>query len=147
MENCNMKRGFFFLRDCDHPAHQSCSVCQASFCSEHLRIKPETNEPVCLDCLGRTMQQQQQQQQQNQTLNTRNRRNDYYDDYYYDNAWCYGYRSNYYSSSHYSPWYLGNSSRNNSQFNDQDMRVFDNSADINDPDAEAFDPEANVFDS
>ena len=141
MENCNMKRGFFFLRDCDHPAHQSCSSCQKSFCAEHLRIKPGVNEPVCLDCLGKAMQQQSQNPKKN------NGRDSYYDDYYYDNAWCYGYRSNYYSSSRYAPWYLGSASQDDAQFNDHDVRVFESSTDIDDPDAEAFDPEANVFDS
>ncbi len=140
MENCNMKRGFFFLRDCDHPAHQSCCVCGKAFCNDHLRIKPGSNEPVCLDCLGKTMQQQSQDKTKAAG------RDRYNDDYYYDDVWCYGYRYNYYSS--YRPWYVGQTSDlQGSHFSENDIRVFEPSAEIDDMDAEAPDPEANVFDS
>ncbi|OGK07755.1 MAG: hypothetical protein A2W80_06190 [Candidatus Riflebacteria bacterium GWC2_50_8] len=142
MENCNMKRGFFFLRDCDHPAHQSCASCGKAFCNEHLRIKPGASAPFCLDCLGKTMQQTNQNKDKKVST-----RDDYYDDYYYDTAWCYGYRSNYYTSGSYKPWYFGTVDADGSEFNDQDIRVFEPSAEIEDPDAEAFDPDANVFDS
>ncbi|PKL42226.1 MAG: hypothetical protein CVV41_15745 [Candidatus Riflebacteria bacterium HGW-Riflebacteria-1] len=141
MENCNMKRGFFFLRDCDYPAHQSCSSCGKSFCNEHLRLKPGISAPFCLDCLGKTMQQSIQGKDKG--VSTR----DNYDDYYYDTAWCYGYRSNYYSSGSYKPWYFGSVNADDSDFNDSDIRVFDAASESDDPDAEAFDPEANVFDS
>ncbi|EKD81327.1 MAG: hypothetical protein ACD_39C01858G0001 [uncultured bacterium] len=143
MENCNMKRGFFFLRDCDYPAHQNCTSCGKAFCNEHLRIRPGVNEPVCLDCLGKTIQQQSQDK--DKKLDTRDGS---YDDYYYDTAWCYGYRSNYYTSGSYSPWYFGTAAKaESSGFNDSDFRVFEPSAEFDDQDAEAFDPEANVFDS
>lgn len=138
MENCNMKRGFFFLRDCDHPAHQHCSVCGKAFCNDHLRIKPGTNEPVCLDCLGKIMQQENQEK----TARTRSR--NHYDDYYYDTAWCYGYRRNYYGA-HYSPWYMGD--RHDAQFDEHDVRSFEPAGENDDFEAEAPDPEANVFDS
>jgi hypothetical protein len=124
MENCNMKRGFFFLRDCDHPAHQSCSVCGKAFCNDHLRIKPDSNEPICLDCLGKSMQQQPQEKTKG---SGRNRYND---------------------DSSYRPWYIGHrSDLDGSHFGENDIRVFESSAEIDDMDAEAPDPEANVFDS
>lgn len=140
MENCNMKRGFFFLRDCDHPAHQNCTVCGKAFCDEHLRNKPDSNEPICLDCLGKSLQQQPQKNA------SRSHNQDYHDDYYYDSLWCYGYRNDYYDREHYSPWYFGQAN-SSSQFNDHDVRVFESSSAFDNQDAEAFDSEANVFDS
>ncbi len=137
-----MKRGFFFLRDCDYPAHQHCGECSKAFCNDHLRIRPGSSTPVCLDCLGKKMQKQ--------PLDNKEiaKRDDYNEDYYYDSAWCYGYRSNYYATGHYSPWYFGNHHDNHgSQFTEHDIRVFEPSAEIDEMDAEAPDPDANVFDS
>ncbi|MDD3147642.1 MAG: hypothetical protein PHD82_10095 [Candidatus Riflebacteria bacterium] len=128
MENCSMKRGFFFLRPCDHPAHQQCSVCGRYFCAEHLRINPGKNEPVCLDCLGKEMQKPQNREKN--------------DDEIYEPTWCYGYRHSYYSGCHYRPWYLGRrGSADNDNFDGHETRFFDSEVDDN------FDDDPNAEDS
>ncbi len=130
MENCSMKRGFFFLRPCDHPARRQCTICGKPFCEEHLRIRPGRNEPACLDCLGKELQKP-------------NRGSDYEDDLF-DPGWSYGYRRNFYSGSHYRPWYIGQANADTS-FDGHEVRVFDSeSADDFDDDPNA---EADGFDS
>lgn len=129
MTQCNMKRGFFFLRECDHPARAECTICGQSFCNEHLRINPETNAPACLDCLGKIIQKAKNK--------------DNYHDHYH--TWGYGYRHDYYQND-YQPFYSGNKSKDDHFFDDYDVRSFDNNSD-NDQDAESFDAEANTFDS
>ncbi len=121
-----MKRGFFFLRPCDHPARQQCSMCGRSFCEEHLRIRPGSNAPACLDCLGRA--------QQKRSLTESG------DDL--EPAWCYGYRQTYYADG-YQPWYFGRRPGNNNK-EDYDVRVFDSEVDDDldggpDGDADTFD--------
>lgn len=71
----------------------------------------------------------------------------YYHDYYYDSAWCYGYRHQYYNDTNYSPWYDGHGFMD-SYYSSLDVRSFDNkdleeSDDV--PDEEYDD--GNVFDS
>lgn len=129
MDNCNMKRGFFFLRECDHPAREECRVCGKAFCNEHLRIHPQQNAPVCLDCLGKQIQGAKD-------------KSCYKDQY---QTWGYGYRHNYYQQD-YTPFYVGHRNSNDDFFDNYDVRSFDTSSE-NDPDAEDFDAEANTFDS
>ncbi|HNX77824.1 MAG TPA: hypothetical protein PKM56_19250 [Candidatus Rifleibacterium sp.] len=123
MNNCSMKRGFFFLRPCDHPARNQCSQCGQSFCDEHLRIRPGAGLPVCLDCLGKKMQRPGK-------TGT--------DDDSFEPAWSYGYRRNYYADG-YQPWYFGRQPRRNAN-DGYDVRAFDNESEdgIDDgPDGEA----------
>lgn len=133
MDKCSMKTGFFFLRDCDFPAHEQCRICGQYFCNKHLRIQPGTNAPVCLDCLGKEMQQ--------------NKKQNRYDDDYYDVTWCYGYRHNYYRTTHYSPWYMGHADNPGQVLDDQDVRSFDSSPDDDNDAGDDFDAEASTFDS
>lgn len=130
MTNCNMKRGFFFLRDCDHPARETCCECGKAFCSEHLKIHPEKQAPVCLDCLGKQMQTAKDQ--------TR------YNSYNRGSLWCYGYRHNYYDDG-YHPFYSGRNHERDEFFDQYDVRSFDNGG--NEIDNEDFDAEASTFDS
>lgn len=121
-----MKRGFFFLRPCDHPAHQQCTICGGHFCAEHLRIRPGRNEPACLDCLGKEMQRPVNKDRD-------------YDDDLYEPAWCYGYRHSYYAGNNYRPWLFGRHQGKN-DFDGHEVRVFDNEVDDSfdgDPNAEA----------
>lgn len=128
-----MKRGFFFLRDCDYPAHDHCTACGKAFCHEHMRIQPGKNAPVCLDCLGRKLQGAKDKSS--------------FDDDYYDSTWCYGYRHYYYTSGNFSPWYTGHNNSVRASFDDYDVRSFDSSPD-DDGDGDAdFDGEAGTFDS
>lgn len=102
-----MKRGFFFLRPCDHPARQQCSMCGRPFCEEHLRIRPGSNAPACLDCLGRAQQKRSLTDGDNDL----------------EPAWCYGYRQTYYAGG-YQPWYFGRRP-SNTENEGYDVRVFD----------------------
>lgn len=128
-----MKRGFFFLRDCDFPAHDQCTICGKGFCHEHMRIQSGKNAPVCVDCLGKQMQQAKDKSS--------------YNDEYYDSTWCYGYRHSYYSSGSYLPWYLGNNHHNQAAFDGYDVRSFDSNPGDDGDSSDDLDAEANVFDS
>lgn len=130
MTKCHMKRGFFFLRECDHPARETCCECGQTFCSEHLRIHPEKQAPVCLDCLGKQIQAAKDK--------TR------YRSHSHGSAWCYGYRHNYYDHG-YHPYYTGELLENDDFFDQYDVRSFDNGG--KEIDNEDFDAEAGTFDS
>lgn len=126
-----MKRGFFFLRECDHPAHETCHICGKAFCHEHLRIQPGNNAPACLDCLGKQMQ------------NARDKEK--FKDHAQSPAWGYGYRHTYYDEG-YQPFYSGRRTSSDDFFTQHDVRSFE-SGNGGDPDDENFDAEANTFDS
>ncbi|GAB4272765.1 MAG: hypothetical protein Kow0029_11790 [Candidatus Rifleibacteriota bacterium] len=138
MTNCQMKKGFFFLRDCEKEATISCSVCGREFCPEHIRMLPGQNEPACLDCLGKRMQIANRK---------KSGRSDYdYDDYYYDSSWSYGYRHRYYLNNHYSPLYDGDDFNDN-YYSEVDVRSFDDREDDLAEIGNDYQAEANVFDS
>ncbi len=137
MANCQMKKGFFYLRECEKQAVETCRVCGREFCSEHMRIMPGKNEPACLDCIGKAMQKK---------TAARNTADDD-DDYYYDSVWCYGYRHNYYRNNRYSPWYDGDDFSDD-YYSELDVRSFNDKSDEgNELQAEEFDDSAGVFDS
>lgn len=136
-----MKKGFFFLRECENQAVATCSVCGRKFCSEHMRMIPGKNEPACLDCLGKQLQAKKRSKKARETDSE-------YDDYYYDSVWCYGYRHSYYRNNNYEPWYDGND-LGDDYYSELDVRSFDDveedldSAELGD----GFQAEENVFDS
>lgn len=132
-----MKKGFFYLRECDNQATTSCTICGREFCNEHMKIMPGKNQPACLDCLGKEMQKKK----------TRKDQSDYDDDYYYEPTWCYGYRHSYYNNNRYSPLYDGDDF-SDSYYSELDVRSFDDkSEDGKELLAEEFDDQANTFDS
>ena len=142
MERCQIKQGFFFLRDCDEPAVATCPRCNRQVCKKHSKIVDGSSAPVCLDCIGKDMQSKR---------SGRNGRwsNYWDDDYYYGAAWGYGSRSSYYSRNHYSPWYDGDRYDNNGYYDSYDVRSFN---DRNDSAADDFDnndtkAESDIFDS
>ncbi len=138
MTKCQMKKGFFYLRECDKDAVATCTVCGRQFCSAHMRMMPGQNQPACLDCLGKQMQ----------TAKAAQKNRDYDDDYYYDSVWCYGYRHRYYDNTRYSPWYDGDDFED-SYYSDLDVRSFDDQVVDGSGEvlAEEYDDDANVFDS
>lgn len=141
MTNCQMKKGFFFLRECEKNATSTCSVCGREFCTEHMKMLPGKNQPACLDCLGKQLQTAK-------TKKLKDSESDY-DDHYYDSTWCYGYRHSYYRRTHYSPWYDSDNDFNDNYYSELDVRSFDD-AEENALDSEVgddFQAEANVFDS
>lgn len=139
MAKCQMKKGFFYLRECEKQSVSTCTVCGREFCQEHMKMLPGKNQPACLDCLGKEMQRAKSDKA----------RNDYYeDDYYFDPVWSYGYRHSYYRNNRYSPWY-DNSSLDDDYYSEFDVRSFDDRAEAGENQllAEDYDDEANVFDS
>jgi len=48
---CQIKRGFFVLRDCGQVAPYICHVCSRAVCQEHARLEGTTLR--CLECLAR----------------------------------------------------------------------------------------------
>lgn len=139
MTKCQMKKGFFYLRECENEAVTECTVCGRQFCKDHMRMMPGKNQPACLDCLGKQLQK-------SKALDKR-KDNDY-DDYYYDPVWCYGYRHSYYRDHRYSPWYDGDDF-DNDYYSDLDVRSFDDKGEEGSGElmAEDYDDNANVFDS
>lgn len=98
---------------------------------KHLRHHPSQDGLVCLDCLGKLIQQEK---------DTKKYRSDYH-----SAAWGYGYRHRYYDEG-YEPYYSGSISDGDDFFDSHDIRSFDTSQN-DDLDAEDFDAEASTFDS
>jgi hypothetical protein len=107
-----MKKGFFFLRECDNRAVQECAVCQRRFCNEHLKDMAD-GRTVCLDCLGR----------ENRQLES-NSGSRYSRGWIYYDEWFYGYRGDFYGSEHYCPFYDG-TDFDDEYYSDLDVRCFD----------------------
>ncbi len=140
MVKCQLKQGFFILRDCEEMAMVTCPVCKRKVCKKHSKIAKGSGTPTCLDCLGKKMQQRKRE----------SIRDDEWDDYYYDSSWSYGYRSRYYSNCRYRPWYYGGSSFHDPYYNSYDVRSLDNRNDDGGElmdSGEDYQAEADIFDS
>lgn len=96
MARCQVKRGFFVLRDCGNGAVAVCSLCNRAVCSEH--ITPGIAQITCVDCHARQQQ------------------TDDPDD-------IYTYRHRYYTETHYAPIYSGGTYE--TYYDDYDVRSFD----------------------
>ncbi|MDD3000758.1 MAG: hypothetical protein PHF29_03285 [Candidatus Riflebacteria bacterium] len=131
MAKCEVKTGFFILRDCENPTNYSCTICNKNICSRHMRGHPETGAPCCLDCLADLSKPAEKEKNSN---------------YYYDAAWCFGYRRRFYHDSDYQPVYSGNSDIRLHGFDENDIRSFDSTNEGDNLSAEDFD-EQSVFDS
>lgn len=133
MPKCEVKTGFFILRDCENPTNHTCSICNKNVCARHMRGHPETGAPCCLDCVaefGKTAEKEKEKA----------------DDYYYGPVWCFGYRRRFYNDSDYQPMYSGSSDLSIDGFDESDIRSFDTADEGDDSPAEAFDDQS-VFDS
>ena len=51
MSNCQCRRGFFTLRDCEQPATATCSKCGRAVCSHHFDRSPPGGG-LCVECAG-----------------------------------------------------------------------------------------------
>lgn len=142
MDKCEMKEGFFILRDCKNPGTIVCPKCNRKVCSKHSKLLKGSDAPMCLDCIGKAMQSARKSKKSGWS-------NDWDDDYYYSSGWGYGSRSLYYRQSRYSPWYAGSSFRNDRYYDNFDVRSFDNNEMVEDNtfDNDDFNAEADVFDS
>jgi len=97
--NCEARKGFLTLSQCENPAATTCAHCARSLCPAHLAPPHFT---MCLDCAA-TNQQDQTNQPQSENE--------------YDDVWAHGYRSSYYSSTGYVA--------GDSYYDSQDTRSFD----------------------
>lgn len=109
MAGCQIKRGFFVLRDCAQPAIGECSSCGRAICRECRA--PTMSTTLCVDCYGR---------QQN---------NDDDMDWFTGHS-IYGYRHGYYTSHAYAPVYFGG--YHDSYYDEYDVRSFERGADDGD---------------
>ena len=105
MSTCMARRGFLTLSDCGNTAVTACSNCGRMMCPTHL--SPTSGFTMCLDCAATTTPAATNPQGQEE----------------YDDVWAHRYRNNYYSSTHYTPYYMG--SRHDSYYDSQDVRSFD----------------------
>jgi hypothetical protein len=117
--NCEARKGFLTLSSCENPAARACANCGRSLCPTHLA---PTDFSMCLDCAATTSQQQQQGA------------NDPRSEGDYDDVWAHRYRSNYYSTTGYSPTHSSRSS----YYDNQDTSSFRdrNSEDLEDDTAQ-----------
>lgn len=82
--NCEGRKGFLTLADCENPGVTACANCGRMMCPAHLSA--QTGFTTCLDCAAANPQQQQQQEEGE-----------------YDETWATGYRNSYYSDTGYTP--------------------------------------------
>lgn len=83
--NCEARKGFLTLSNCENPAARACANCGRSLCPTHL-APPDFS--MCLDCAAaapRTLEEK-----------TQNER-------VYDDVWAHRYRSSYYTSTGFTP--------------------------------------------
>ncbi|HSE99143.1 MAG TPA: hypothetical protein VLD57_12820, partial [Blastocatellia bacterium] len=83
MNGCEVRRGFFVLRDCGEPAFNTCMECGRSMCAAHTSM---SEAMLCVECGAR------------HHVNEEN--NGEEDAGWYDGQQTYAYRHNYYSRQH-----------------------------------------------
>lgn len=103
MSQCEVKKGFFTLRQCESPSKKKCSICQRLICSEHIKKNVAANT-TCIECYAKS---------------------DDKDDDMFDGTYAYSYRKSYYEDNHYSPFYFGY--MQDSYYDDYDVRAFNKS--------------------
>ena len=79
--NCEGRKGFLTLANCENPAMTACSNCGRMMCTIHLA--PQSGFTMCHDCAATNPQYQQEGE--------------------YDDTWAAGYRSSYYNDTGYEP--------------------------------------------
>ncbi|MFP4436753.1 MAG: hypothetical protein ACLFVO_05855 [Chloroflexaceae bacterium] len=94
---CQIKRGFFVLRDCGKHAVTTCSICGRSICAEHQAQR--SAKVMCVDCYARRYEIDAAPQD------------------------VYSYRHWHYQHNDYSPIYGG--SNYDSYYDDYDVRSFE----------------------
>jgi hypothetical protein len=79
--NCEGRKGFLTLANCENPATTACSNCGRMMCTMHLA--PQSGFTMCLDCAATNPQYQREGE--------------------YDDTWAAGYRRSYYDDTGYQP--------------------------------------------
>jgi hypothetical protein len=82
--NCQARKGFLTLSECDNPAARACANCGRSFCPSHLSPPAFS---MCLDCAAVDPEAQSAQEEHEGE---------------YDGVWAHRYRSSYYASTGYT---------------------------------------------
>lgn len=100
---CQVKRGFFILRDCGEPAGHSCISCGRACCALHVRLGAS---PICLECEHKGAAPEASSAAMAE-----------------DDAWTYLFRDTYYRSSGYHPLYRG--SLSDPFYDAYDVRAFE----------------------
>ncbi len=101
MQGCQVKRGFFVLRDCGKVATATCNVCGRQMCDEHRVLG--ASSAICVDCNARKGRR------------TGGNAGDMDD--------VYRYRHSYYQKSDYHPIYGG--SNYDTYYDQYDVRSFE----------------------
>lgn len=112
MTGCDLKSGFFSLRDCDGAPAGACSECGRTACTRHL--SPASGFTKCLDCWARSSQQGPQEEGRPADAVG--------EDAALDDQWTYGYRHRFYAAG-YHPLYTG--SHYSRYYDSYDTRSFD----------------------
>jgi hypothetical protein len=94
--NCEGRKGFLTLSDCENPGATACANCGRTMCPAHLA--PQTGFSTCLDCAATDPNVQEGE---------------------YDDVWAHRYRQSYYDSTGYMPVYGAHSA-----FSRHDSRSF-----------------------
>ena len=81
--NCEGRKGFLTLADCENPAMTPCANCGRTMCTAHLA--PQSGFTTCLDCAATNPE--------------------YRNEGEYDETWAAGYRRSYYDDTGYTPVY------------------------------------------
>ncbi len=79
--NCEGRKGFLTLANCENPGATACANCARMMCPAHLA--PQSGFTTCLDCAA--------------TNPEMNREGEY------DETWAAGYRRSYYADTGYTP--------------------------------------------
>ena len=100
--SCQLKRGFFTLRNCGNQIFETCQNCRRAVC--HLHMTAKSNWQICVEC---------DRAKNNQELQD-----------YDDQDWLYGYRGWYYQSG-YAPYRLGANDYNSFEDYEDSMTDWD----------------------
>ncbi|HVG22804.1 MAG TPA: hypothetical protein VND45_01510 [Thermoanaerobaculia bacterium] len=79
--NCEGRKGFLTLSNCENPGLTPCANCGRTMCTAHLA--PQSGFTTCLDCAAANPQYKQEGE--------------------YDDTWAAGYRRSYYDDTGYEP--------------------------------------------
>lgn len=110
--NCEGRKGFLTLADCENPGVTACANCGRMMCPAHLSAL--SGFTTCHDCAAANPQQQQQRQEDGE----------------YDDTWAAGYRSSYYNDTGYAP-VSGFSGHDRSSFTSRSRNVSEEESDRN----------------
>jgi hypothetical protein len=110
MERCAVRRGFFVLRGCDHPAVATCAACARPVCAEH--AVAGNGAVRCVECQARFTEPSGEP-------------------FWRSRASAFAYRERYYSS--HTPIHWGTS---DTVYSDSDFQPFDGDPAVPDHDVE-----------